>query len=417
MQITPLVKAIQFQVLNNELAGRQAVVWALENSRQGTLNNTEILRLSALVFDWCHDLFSAEEKISMARSLGTTAASILEAKNVEIDALRGAMLAVIAASDDWSDSETLIKVFFQNHWAQWVKPALLRGELLDYGYEIISVMEICHVVRRNLERDLWQETRSVFEMLPRHLMLSYYPYPIETPKGVFREPVFRSTRDFGSIRESTLRRIGEMLLVAYETHWEDYRFLQGWLRHDAFMLKTPLGALYEFLWVNPYLPGLSYSSAPLFVHDEMRGRVLVRSGWDENDSWLGYLNGELQIVADGKRHIVLQGDQQKPLGLAGTIVVFGRVPMSIKLKAPGSKRIFVVGLGDQKPVRVKIGRKGFEVYEPDRGGILHFENPSKPEKSFLQFDKHIKIEVAPGPWLGPSSRGRQKVPTLNPGQE
>ena len=96
------------------MAGRQAVVWALENARQGTLNNPEILRLSALVFDWCHNLFSAEEKISMARLLGEAAASILGARNVEIDALRGAVLAVAAAAGDWGGSETLIRVFFQN---------------------------------------------------------------------------------------------------------------------------------------------------------------------------------------------------------------------------------------------------------------------------------------------------------------
>ena len=34
--------------------------------------------------------------------------------------------------------------------------------------------------------------------------------------------------------------------------------LQGWLMHDSFMLKSTFGAPYEFLWANPYQPGLSY---------------------------------------------------------------------------------------------------------------------------------------------------------------
>lgn len=409
----PLVKALQLQVLGDEVAGRQATAWAVESARSGALENAESLRLAALVFDWCYDLFTREERSEMAKALGEAAAPILSARNLEIDVLRGALLAAIAAAGDWVGSEALVKAFFQDHWERWVKSALLRGELLDHGYEIIAVMEVCHAVRNNLDRDLWRETREVFETLPRHLMLGYYPHAIDTAGGVFRYPAFRSTRDFDLVRESTLRRIGEMLLVAYEVNWNDYRFLQGWLRHDAFVLKTPLGAFYEFLWVNPYLPGLSYSSSPLFAYDELRGRLFVRGGWEEDDSWLGYLNGELQVFVDGRRHLVQYTDQKALLSIAETVVVLGRVPMSIDFKAPGSKRIFVVGLGDQQPVRAKVGRKSFEVYQPGRGGILRFENPPKPDKSFLNFRKRIKIEVFPGPWRG-SPSGKRKQPTLNP---
>ena len=409
----PLVKALQLQVLSDEVAGRQAAAWALESARSGVLENAEDLRLGALVFDWCYDLFTYEERATVAKALGEAATPILSASNLEIDALRGAVLAAIAAAGDWMGSEALVEAFFQDHWERWVKPALLRGELLDRGYEIIAVMEICHAVRYNLDRDLWRETREVFETLPRHLMLGYYPHSIDTAEGIFRYPAFRSTLDFNPARESALRRIGEMLLVAYEVNWNDYRFLQGWLRHDAFVLKTPLGAFYEFLWVNPYLPGLSYSSSPLFIYDELRGRLFVRSGWEEGDPWLGYLNGELQVFVDGRRHLVHYADQKMPLSIAETVVVFGRVPMSIDFKAPGAKRIFVVGLGDQQPVRVKVGRKSFKAYQPGRGGILCFENPPKPGKPFLNFKKRIKIEVFPGPWRG-SSSGKRKQPTLKP---
>lgn len=409
----PLVRALQFQVLDDEPAGRQAVQWAVESAHAGVLKDPESLRLAALVFDWCYELFSDEQKTATARALGEGAGPLLDAPNPGIDSVRGAVLAATAAAGDWDGSEALLGNFIERHWMQWIAPALRRGELLDRGYEIIAVMEICHVIRRNLELDLWKETRKAFEFLPRHLMLGYYPQPIQTAEGVFRDPAARSTQDFDPARESTLRRIGEMLLVAYNVSWDNYRFLQGWLRHDAFILKTPLGAPYEFLWVNPYLPGFSYSSSPLFTHDELRGRLFVRAGWEEGDPWLGYFNGELQIFADGKRYLVRQQDRQAPLGLAGTIVVFGSVPMSIKFKSPGGERIFIVGLGDQQPVRAKIGRKGFEVYEPGRGGILRFENPAEPQKPFLNFDKRIKLEVRPGPWRGLSSGGR-KPPTLNP---
>ena len=409
----PLVLALLFQALDDEVAGRQAVEWAVESARAGTLADPENLRLAAIVLDWCYELFTDEQKTATAEALGKSAGPLLSAPNPAIDSVRGAVLAAAAAAGDWDGSEALLGSFIERHWKRWIAPALRRGELLDRGYEIIAVMEICHVIRRNLEIDLWKDTRGAFQTLPRHLMLGYYPKPLETDEGVFRDPASRSTHDFDPARESTLRRIGEMLLVAYNVSSDTYRFLQGWLRHDAFVLKTPLGAPYEFLWVNPYLPGLSYSSSPLFTHDELRGRLFVRGGWEEGDVWLGYINGELQIFADGKRYLVRQEDRQAPLGLAGTIIVFGSVPMSIKFKAPEGERIFVVGLGDQQPVRAKIGRKGFQVYEPGRGGILRFENPPEPMKPFLNFKKRIKLEVRPGPWRGPSSRGR-KPPTLNP---
>ena len=34
------------------------------------------------------------------------------------------------------------------------------------------------------------------------------------------------------------------------------------------MLRGALGAPYEFLWANPYQPGLSFEHVPLVFHDE-----------------------------------------------------------------------------------------------------------------------------------------------------
>ncbi|MEZ5364047.1 MAG: hypothetical protein R2748_17335 [Bryobacterales bacterium] len=42
-----------------------------------------------------------------------------------------------------------------------------------------------------------------------------------------------------------------MLLVAYDISLRDLQFLQGFLRNDSFTLTGPLGAFYEFLWINP----------------------------------------------------------------------------------------------------------------------------------------------------------------------
>ena len=37
--------------------------------------------------------------------------------------------------------------------------------------------------------------------------------------------------------------------------------------HDHFLMRGPFGSPYEFLWANPYQPGLSYYHVPLVLHD------------------------------------------------------------------------------------------------------------------------------------------------------
>lgn len=399
----PLVQAIRFQAALDQAAGEEAKQWVLQRSISAEgFTNADELRLAAIVFDWCYELFSADERETAARALGKAARSTLSSPSAAIDSLRSAVLAAASAAGDWDGSEPALKTFFERHWEPEILPALLRGELTDRGFALIAVMEICHVIRRNLERDLWREAMEVFEPLARLQMLGYYPQPLETEEGLFRWPALPSTVELDLVRESTLRRIGEMLLVAYETTWGDYPFLQGWLRHDAFSLNTPLGAPYEFLWVNPYLPGLSYFSAPIFAHDELGGRLFARAGWQDEDLWVGYLDGEMQIFADGERHIIRREDQQPPLILSDTAVVFGSLPLSFRLKMPEGRRIFIVGLGDGQPYRVKINRSRFEIHEAGRGGILLLENDPEEKKPLLNFKKRIRIEVRPAPKDGPS---------------
>ena len=414
----PLVRAVLFQVTADEEAGNQAKSWVLElASSSNGFQNAEDLRLGAIVLDWCYALFSDTEKRAAAEALGRGAESILSSANPGIDGVRSAVLAAVAAAGDWLGSEPALETFFEQHWKTEILPALLRGELLDQGFEQIAVMEICHVIRHNLERDLWRDAPEVFRPLPRHLMLQYYPEPLQTEEGLFRRPAVGSSMELDVARESSLRRIAEMLLVGYETGWDDYRFLQGWLRHDAYGLTTPLGAVYEFLWVNPYLPGLSFFSAPVFSQDKLRGRLFVRAGWQDDDIWAGYIDGEFQVYADGGRHIIPREAKQAPLVFPETAVVFGSLPLSFKVKVPDGKRIFIAGLGNAQAYRVKINRKPFEVFEAGKGGILLLENPpdlpgteKKKKKPLLNFDKRVSIQVRAAP-AGPTlnSGGRPSL--------
>ena len=142
-----------------------------------------------------------------------------------------------------------------------------------------------------LDRDLWAEAPEAFRALPLARMLGYLPGVIEAPEGRLRRHALAPAAGEEAAREAMLGRIAEMLLVAYESASREAQFLQGWLRNDSFTLRGPFGALYELLWINPYLPGLAPASAPRWTFDPVRGRIFAQ----REDSWIGYFDGELHV--------------------------------------------------------------------------------------------------------------------------
>ncbi|MEI9811267.1 MAG: hypothetical protein WDO18_00705 [Acidobacteriota bacterium] len=96
-------------------------------------------------------------------------------------------------------------------------------------------------------------------------------------------------------------------MVALDTNAVNYQYVQGLLMADRFAMRSSLGAPYEFLWANPYQPGLAYQTLPLAYHDEVSGHVFARTSWDEDATWLGYFDGTLQLFRNGGRQTVRRG--------------------------------------------------------------------------------------------------------------
>ncbi len=406
----PLVRALQFQAAGDEGAGRRAAAWAVSKAEDSKgFERLADLRLGSLVFDWCYELFTEEERARVAGALGKAAGGAAGASGVDPGEVRSAALAAMAVAGDWAGSESALADLVERRWKTEILPALRRGRLTDRAEDLLAVIEFCHAVRNNLQLELWQEGIDVFKSLPFGLILRYYPEPLRTKGGVFRQPATLTTVETDAEVEATVSRIAELLLVAYENTWEEYQFLQGWLRHDEYSLTNPLGAPYEFLWLNPYLPGLSYFSAPGVVHDELRGRLFARAGWQEGDLWAGYFNSELQMFAEGRRFAVRREDEQAPLVFPGAVVVLARVPMAIKVRAPEASVIYMVGLGEGKSYNFFINKRTFRTYEAGRGGIVVLKNPPQGSgKRFLRFKKPIRIEVTAAGARGPSLLGRSK---------
>ena len=113
---------------------------------------------------------------------------------------------------------------------------------------------------------------------------------IGTPENEFRIPVYQGDAP-PDLNQAALARAAGLSMVAYDTNGLQNQFLQGWLIQDRYLMKTPFGAPYEFLWANPYQPGLSDHQLPLVFHDPNSGVLFVRSGWDEDADWFGLYAG------------------------------------------------------------------------------------------------------------------------------
>jgi hypothetical protein len=396
----PLWQALQFQVAGSQQAGQKAVEWALAKagSTEGFRDPAD-LRLAAIVYDWCFELLSEEKRSRLAPALGTAIRQIASQSGLETGPLRSAVLGAIAVADDWDPASQALLDSIDGRWRGEIQPALLRGETPDRGAELMAMLEIFHAVRHNLELDLWRESDAVFRPLPRIEMLRYYPQPVETASGYLRELAQPSSAKLDAPTESVPARIAEMMLVAYENTLEEYQFLQGWIRHDAYVLRDPYGAVYEFIWINPYLPGLSFSTSPPVAHDEVRGRVFARQGWDEDDVWAGYLEGELQVYGDGQLMVINAESKQAPLEFAGAAIALARLPMKFEVQvAPPvssreSRAIYVVGLREGETYEIKVNGSRFRPYVAGRGGIVVLRNEASGRKSEIDFDGKVKVAI------------------------
>jgi hypothetical protein len=396
----PLWLALQFQVADSKEAGRKAAEWLQAKAGSGNaFSDPADLRLGAIVYDWCFDLLSAEQRARLSDAMGKAARQIAAQSGLEAEPVRSAVLAAVAVSDDWDGAPQALLDLIARRWRREIQPALLRGETADRAGELMAMLEIFHAVRHNLETDLWRESDAVFRPLPRIEMLRCYPPPLETETGFLRQLAQPSGVHLDAKAESVPARIAEMMLVAYENTLEEYQFLQGWIRHDAFVLRDPYGAVYEFIWINPYLPGLSYSNSPPVAYDEVRGRVFARQGWDENDVWAGYLGGELQVYGDGQRMVIGPENRQAPLEFPGAAVVLARLPMRFQVNVPHAptahddRVIYVVGLREGETYDVKVNGSRFQPYVAGRGGIVIIRNQAGQGVPEIDFDATVKVQI------------------------
>jgi hypothetical protein len=369
MPETGFAKALYYQVAGDAASGREAVRWALGDSTD--------LRQQALVYDWCQDLLSESQKHTLESRLESGIAN--SASNLAVAAVRSRVMAAVALFDHVPQTprQELERVV-HSWWARKMVPDLAAGRSVVAREDAYALYELAHVLRDNTGVDLRESAPRFFRGFPIEHLVSYYPAPMEAPENGFYIGAARRTGE-PDLGAAALSRAAELAMVAYDPNAAETQLLQGWLMHDRYLLRGAFGIPYEFLWANPYQPGLSYDHAPTVWHNADFGRLFIRSDWDDEAEWFGYFDGTMQVFRDGRVTALDPAHPPAPLLLATAAVCFGQSARRFRVTVDEGTALFIVNLDPRHTYEVEVDDQELYEADTDSAGILELEVPAGKE--------------------------------------
>jgi len=351
-------------VAGNQDLGREAVLLATT----GALD----LRQQALVFDWCQNLMSDDQRRTFAARLQKGIADT--AADNSIAAVRSRVFAAIAIYDHVPQTpQRELERTVRQWWGGRMLPALKSGKSAIARDDAYPLWEMLHAIRDNTNIDLRETVPKFFKDFPIEHLLSHYPATFDGPDNQYR--IGLSPSGEPDLRMAALSRAAELEMVALDTNAAESQVLQGWLMHDHFILRGPFGAPYEFLWANPYQPGLSYNLVPLIYHNADFGKLFVRSSWDEDAQWFGAFDGMMQMFADGHPSRVNPQLDTPPISLTSATICFAQRTRKFRLKPEEDEAVFLLGLDPRRTYQVEIDDEEMFEGQSDIGGILELDVP------------------------------------------
>jgi hypothetical protein len=347
-----------YQVARDAATGRKAVEWALSDSATD-------LRQLALVFDWCGPVLTPAQ----ADGLATKIERAMAAPGVDARRESARALAAIALADRLPDQgDAVLREIVQKWWRGQIVPQLKAGKPAIPREQLYWFYELLHALRDNLKIDLREQVVDYFKQLPMDYLDGHYPAPLAAPENEFRIPVF--LRDGApSLAEAAMSRAAGLAMVSYDNNAQDSQFLQGWLIQDRFLMRGSLGIVYEFLWANPYQPGLGYDRLPLVYHDPLSGRVFARTSWDDDATWIGYFDGRMQLFQNGQLQTLKAGASVQPIRVGDAILTSAPSTPAPRFRLD-ARELFVFGLAPHAEFDVEIDDQELEFLESDVGGTL-----------------------------------------------
>jgi hypothetical protein len=109
---------------------------------------------------------------------------------------------------------------------------------------------------------------------------------------------------------------------------------------------------------------------PLFLHDEKRGELYLRSGWDDDAVWLGSRRGRAEVFRDGKRYMLGGRPRDSVIDIGDASVITGAIPMRIDRTAEQPPNVFVIGIQPNTVWAVEVDGEELTELRSDPGGIL-----------------------------------------------
>jgi hypothetical protein len=310
--------ALYFQIAGDQAAGRKAIAWALGTPPAANAD----LRQLALVYDWCHSLLSDADQRALAarmtRRMSETAA------DQSIPAVRSRALAAVALFDEVPETprRELERIAY-TWWRSKMVSAIRAGRNPAPRDDAYALMELLHAFSDDANLDLRETAGGFFKDFPIDHLMSYYPAPLEGGENDFFVGVMRRPGE-PDLQLAALSRAADLAMVAYDVNAPEIQALQGWLMHDRYMMRGPFGAPYEFLWANPYQPGLSFYTVPMVFYNPDLGRLYVRSTWDDNAEWFGVFDGAMQRFGDGHPSVLNPQAAMEPINLHQATICFAR---------------------------------------------------------------------------------------------
>jgi hypothetical protein len=362
-------QALYYQVAGDADAGRAAIAWALGPAAD--------LRQQAMVFDWCQDLLSQAQSSELAARMVKTMTQT--ASDESVPAVEARVLGAVALFDHVPDlpRRELERVVY-NWWEGRMAPALREGRDVIPREDAYDLFEMLHAVRDNTNLDLRESAPAFFRDYPTVHLLSYYPAAFPAPENDYyigAEPQISEP----DLRRAAMSRAADMAMVAFDTNALESQMLQGWLMHDRFLMRSTFAVPYEFLWANPYQPGLSYYRVPLAWHAAGSSELFARSSWEDSASWFGLFRGVMQVFEEGQVRAIDPVHPPAPMLLGPAAICFARAAHKFRVTVEEGGAVYVVGLDPGRPYQVEVDDE--EMYEAnaDRDGILAVEVPADRE--------------------------------------
>jgi hypothetical protein len=297
----------------------------------------------------------------------------------DIAAVRSQVLAAVALTGVVEGiAEKILPAVVEGWWKGRVLDVLAKGETPFEPRDHLALMEMLHTLRDNLDIELRETAPKHFLTLPVYHLLAHYPAPYPGPENEYRIPLMKAHGE-PDLREAARTRAAALAMVAYDNNSQEMQFLQGWLIQDRFLLRSPYGIPYEFLWANPYQPGLSFHYLPNVFHDPATGRLIIRSSWEDDAVWYFQAAGVMQLFRNGEIANLKQEVIQEPMNMGNTTLLPARLAAQFQVASPedGVSRYYIVGLEPNTWYDVEVEDEEIRDVQADRGGVAELVFPPR----------------------------------------